>query len=231
MRALRQALLIAALVFAAAPATAERVCVEEAAGVCLKYREVAPAAPASPAAPSLSTAEAALSAEARRDVQRQLQALGHYRSGIDGQFGPGTRRAISSWQRSAGFDATGRLNRGQISALLSAPAPADSGAAPAAASAAPSGDWDAARAEMLAGSRCEIRTREGYFVKSTLRAGGQLNAVTTEGDYTGTWDVDGDEFCMRIIGRKECFAVSANPMSRDAFYAEMAKTCISFDKP
>ncbi|MEL7464923.1 MAG: peptidoglycan-binding domain-containing protein [Pseudomonadota bacterium] len=227
MRGASGALVVAAIMATAAPAAAERVCVEEAAGVCLKYRTVAPTAPA---APSMSADEAALSTDDRRAVQRKLQALGHYRGGIDAQFGPGTRRAISSWQRSEGFSASGRLNRGQINALLAAPA-TGGGASTAAASAPPSGDWDEARAQMLAGSRCEIRTREGYFVKSTLRAGGQLNAVTTEGDYTGTWEVEGDEFCMRIIGRKECFSVSPRPMGREAFYAEMANACISFDKP
>ena len=68
-------------------------------------------------------------------------------------------------------------------------------------------------------------------MESTLRAGGQLNAVTTEGDFTGTWAVEGDEFCMRIIGRKECFSVSSQPISRDAFYAEMTSACISFKRP
>lgn len=204
-----------------AAAAGDRVCVEEAAGICLKYRDAAPQAPA------MSEAEAALSTEQRRDVQRRLRALGHYRGGIDAAFGPGTRRAISAWQQSAGFGASGRLNRGQIDALFAAPAPgpARDETAP------PAGNWDEARTRMLVGSRCELRTREGYFIEASLRAGGQLNAVTTEGDYTGTWAVDGDEICMRIIGRKECRPLSTTPKARDAFYSEMEGACIRFTRP
>src|SRR3546814_12728562 len=50
-----------------------------------------------------------LTAEARREIQRDLRALGHYGGSIDGSFGPGTRKAIEGYQKVAGLDATGFL--------------------------------------------------------------------------------------------------------------------------
>ncbi|MFN4171964.1 MAG: peptidoglycan-binding protein, partial [Pseudorhodobacter sp.] len=60
-------------------------------------------------------AEAALglSRDARRTVQRQLALLGHDPRGIDGLFGPGSRAAITAWQRGQGLRATGFLDRDQ----------------------------------------------------------------------------------------------------------------------
>ncbi|WP_265501003.1 peptidoglycan-binding domain-containing protein [Paracoccus beibuensis] len=64
----------------------------------------------------------------RLDVQRELAARGFYRSGIDGDFGSGTRRAIRAWQTANDFDGTGYLTRRQLPVLLgratAAPAPA-----------------------------------------------------------------------------------------------------------
>src|SRR3546814_5956354 len=56
---------------------------------------------------ALQAAEASLSPEQRREIQRDLRALGHYGGAIDGSFGPGTRTAIESYQKVAGLDATG----------------------------------------------------------------------------------------------------------------------------
>lgn len=58
-----------------------------------------------------------LSRNLRRDVQRFLTALGHDTRGIDGIFGPGTRRAIGAWQVSEDLPATGFLDRPQLSLL------------------------------------------------------------------------------------------------------------------
>lgn len=41
-------------------------------------------------------------------VQQQLQQLGYYRSGVDGVWGPQTRRAMASFQRDEGLQATGQ---------------------------------------------------------------------------------------------------------------------------
>jgi len=39
----------------------------------------------------------------RRTIQSRLSAMGYYRSGIDGQFGPGTHAAISAYARDQGL--------------------------------------------------------------------------------------------------------------------------------
>lgn len=53
----------------------------------------------------------------RTEVQSRLSALGYDPNGIDGRFGPGTRRAISAWQGDNGLAATGYLNADQLSTL------------------------------------------------------------------------------------------------------------------
>lgn len=58
-----------------------------------------------------------LSRDARREIQRDLTLLGYGTRGIDGIFGPGTRSAITSWQRDNGMDATGFLSREQLDRL------------------------------------------------------------------------------------------------------------------
>lgn len=50
-------------------------------------------------------------------VQRRLAADRYYTLGIDGDFGAGTRRAITAWQRTNGYGQTGYLNRTQLTAL------------------------------------------------------------------------------------------------------------------
>lgn len=54
-----------------------------------------------------------LSRDDRRAIQRDLTLLGFNTRGVDGIFGPGTRGAITSWQRDRRFEATGFLNRPQ----------------------------------------------------------------------------------------------------------------------
>ena len=55
-----------------------------------------------------------LDGETRQSIQRDLSILGYDTRGIDGIFGPGTRAAITDWQRARSFDATGFLTRDQI---------------------------------------------------------------------------------------------------------------------
>src|SRR3546814_6277661 len=69
-------------------------------------------------------AEAGLTAEARREIQRDLRALGHYGGSIDGSFGPGTRKAIEGYQKVAGLDATGFLPPAARARLAEQAAPA-----------------------------------------------------------------------------------------------------------
>lgn len=63
-------------------------------------------------------AEQRLTRDERRAIQTALQWFGHYNSGIDGAFGPGSRAAISSWQTATGAEATGVLSTLQRQTLL-----------------------------------------------------------------------------------------------------------------
>lgn len=58
-----------------------------------------------------------LSRDQRREIQRDLQILGYDTRGIDGIFGPGTRSAITSFQKAQGYDQTSYLTRPQIGTL------------------------------------------------------------------------------------------------------------------
>jgi len=75
-----------------------------------------------PAEPQVSTAEQAeidldLNREDRKQIQRDLTILEHDPRGVDGLFGPATRRAISSWQVANRFTKTGYLDRRQLDLL------------------------------------------------------------------------------------------------------------------
>lgn len=65
-------------------------------------------------------AEAAMDADGRRAIQTALQWFGHYDSKIDGAFGPGTRKAIASWQDANAQEATGVLTTLQRESLVAA---------------------------------------------------------------------------------------------------------------
>ena len=119
-------------------ALAQKVCVEEVAGVCLRYRTPSATggqAAARPPATPEAAAEAALrmSADERKAVQRGLSARGYYTGGIDGAFGAGTRRAIARWQTDKGRAASGFLSLEELRLLASsqaAPAQPELAAAP-----------------------------------------------------------------------------------------------------
>jgi peptidoglycan hydrolase-like protein with peptidoglycan-binding domain len=55
-----------------------------------------------------------LSRDQRRAIQRQLSIMGFDPRGIDGLFGPGSRAAITAWQRTNGETPNGFLTRDQI---------------------------------------------------------------------------------------------------------------------
>ena len=81
--------------------------------------QAAPAAAATPETPQQARrSERALDRVAREDIQRALSWVGVYTAGIDGDFGPGTRRAMSDWQASQGFGVTGVLTTDQRAQLL-----------------------------------------------------------------------------------------------------------------
>ncbi|MEM9248726.1 MAG: serine protease [Pseudomonadota bacterium] len=100
---------------------------------------VTPLAPAQPTAPAPQTptaqplpaiadetpqearrGERLLTAAERRELQEALAWFGHYAAAIDGAFGPGTRRAMSSWQAAQGLDPTGVLTTRQRAELVAA---------------------------------------------------------------------------------------------------------------
>lgn len=53
----------------------------------------------------------------RRNIQSNLTYLGYNTRGVDGIFGPASRRAISNWQQSNGFPQTSYVTRDQINRL------------------------------------------------------------------------------------------------------------------
>ncbi|MDR0810564.1 MAG: peptidoglycan-binding protein [Gemmobacter sp.] len=77
-------------------------------------------------------AEAGLTADERRAVQAALHWFGFYRSGIDGAFGPGTRKSMAAWQEANGREPTGVLTTMQRETLVAAHAlaQAETGLAP-----------------------------------------------------------------------------------------------------
>jgi len=93
-----------------AHADAARTWIRDRQAAALRAHEAMPA--------TLAAYEAALPAADRLRIQQALRAAGHYRGGIDGRFGPMTRRAIRAWQRTAGAAETGMLTPAQIGALL-----------------------------------------------------------------------------------------------------------------
>ena len=60
-----------------------------------------------------------LSRDERRQVQRDLSLLGFDPHGIDGLFGPGTRSALTDWQKKYAHNPTGYLTQAQLGQLRS----------------------------------------------------------------------------------------------------------------
>lgn len=58
-----------------------------------------------------------LSRDRRREIQRALSLLDFDPRGIDGLFGPGSRRAIAAWQKANRIEPTGFLDADQITRL------------------------------------------------------------------------------------------------------------------
>ena len=76
--------------------------------------------------PSLPTAEpvlrAGMTGQTVKDLQSRLYTLGYYTAQIDGQYGPGTRDAVTSFQRQNGLDADGIVGAETRTILFSAEA-------------------------------------------------------------------------------------------------------------
>ena len=76
--------------------------------------------------PSRPTAEPVLrsgaSGQSVKDVQSRLYTLGYYSGEIDGQFGPGTKEAVRTFQRQNGLGADGIVGEETKAVLFSAAA-------------------------------------------------------------------------------------------------------------
>ena len=129
--------MVAALAIAASisgEASAEQVCVEMVAGVCLKYREAPSASPKPQPAPAVTEISPAqreeralqLDRSELREVQAGLRAGGYYGGPLDGAIGAGSRRAISRWQSANEEAVTGYLTFDQVKRIVSLAAPAPS---------------------------------------------------------------------------------------------------------
>lgn len=197
----RQTRIIAALALlslAPAPALAERVCVEELAGTCLKYADPPAAAPARPVSAEEEAERAlGLGPEERRRIQSGLRAAGHYGGAVDGAIGPASRRAIASWQRAEGAPATGYLT-GPQAQRLAAIAVTGGGAAAPSAPPASNAERDRRREAAMAGLSCYFTAR-GQPVDLNFRAGGLVIAVHPEGEIDLRWTLGEDRLC--VFGR------------------------------
>lgn len=74
-----------------------------------------------PAPATISDAQADerdLTRDDRLAIQTALQWFGFYRSGIDAQFGPGTRASIRNWQEAQGYEGWGFLSTAQRRQLM-----------------------------------------------------------------------------------------------------------------
>jgi len=69
--------------------------------------------------PEARRSEAQLDRAGREELQIALEWFGFYTLGIDGAFGPGTRRGMQAYQEARGFEVTGVLTSRQRAQLLS----------------------------------------------------------------------------------------------------------------
>ncbi len=218
-------------------AQAERVCVEEVSGVCLKYQDAAPKpapapapAPAAPKpAPVVSPAERGelalgLSRNDRRALQRGLAAEGFYNSAIDGIFGGGTRGAIASWQRANGLAATGFLDRDAVSRLYRAAAQAAPASAPtqtgstrpSGAASADAGGPTIPFGDIVNNLSCQT-VIDSFFTSVTFRSNGSMRAIAEDAAFRPTWVYKNNRFCILNQGREiKCIDIDVPPTSANA---------------
>lgn len=98
-------------------AAAPEPAAEQAAEPAAETAE-APAADPDETPKQARASEAALSRDARKDLQEALKWYGFYQGGIDGAFGPGTRASMAAWQEANGLEPTGVLTTRQRATLI-----------------------------------------------------------------------------------------------------------------
>jgi peptidoglycan hydrolase-like protein with peptidoglycan-binding domain len=103
---------------AAAPAAPQPIQPATPPAPTVAQPQPAPPAPTQTAVLPPAPEEPALTTSQRVAVQHQLSVLGFYKSNVDGDFGPGTRKAIKSFQRANKLEASGYLTDTTV-ALLS----------------------------------------------------------------------------------------------------------------
>ena len=140
-----------------------------------------------------------------RAAQTELRRLGHYRGGIDGDWGAGSQRALRAFQSQAGMPVNGQLTEATLAALKAAPTLAAPAAQPGYVGAY-QGGWSSpqfgtsGRSEFLAMSydpnSGALRGRMGIEYQGvmhqgvmtgtvTLASGGRLSGRITAPDGTG----------------------------------------------
>ena len=74
--------------------------------------------------PALPTPEpvvrSGMTGQAVKDIQSRLYTLGYYTAAIDGQYGPGTKEAVTAFQRLNGLDTDGIVGAETRQVLFSA---------------------------------------------------------------------------------------------------------------
>ena len=183
------ALLISLLVVK--PALAH-FCLEEAAGVCLKFQRDVVAEPMGRWERSLR-----LGANERRAIQEKLRQVGRYDGAIDGVFGPATRRAIRGWQEETGRASTGYLDAEAVRTIIGERGRASEGHV-------------ATAGDALHGLGCVMEI-DGEAASITFRRDGGAGATAVGVSLAVTWTHADERLC--IFNRGEALRCLPLPIS------------------